>query len=202
MKLSKMAKITKGGAIDIFKNNILHNQFVLYFVFIISLFYLFYFSVVNDYTLVAIFILTGWITSFFSKNMVVILCISLVVSFLLRQGTTGLEGFEDSADSSSSSKSSSPSSSSGSNSLKTMPTPTDIQKTLENSKADISPEKLDKLKDSYKELYDVGTKLLGTQEQIIEKFGTIEPHIKQAEDLVEQMNKAVDSMKTITTNPS
>lgn len=208
MNLSKTAKRMKGGAIEIFKNNILHNSIVLYSLFILSLLYLLYFSTINDYSLVAIFVLTGFITSFFSKNMVVILCISLIVSFLLRQGTRDLEGFEERKESmtpletapikAEPSKSSSPGLNDEISMVKAESE--DLKKTLnalDSSKTKLPPEELEQLKDSYKELHSVGTKLLGTQEKIIQNFEKIEPLIKDAENLVDSMNKAVDNMKTI-----
>jgi hypothetical protein len=216
-----------GAAIEIFKNNILHNPIVLYFIFAISLLYLFYFSAVNDYSLVAIFILTGVVTSFFSKNMVVILCISLVVSFLLKHaGKHALEGFQEGNEdekekdkegmlspleaSNVGNGSSVTSKYAGS---KTNEIDADISKmkseqtqlkntmdALDSKKVNLPPEQLEMLKDSYKELHSVGTKLLGTQEKIITNFEKIEPLIKDAEKLVDQMNGAVDNMKTIVQN--
>lgn len=221
-KSSKSKTMKGGAAMEIFKNNILHNSFVLYFIFAISLLYLFYFSAVNDYSLVAIFILTGVITSFFSKNMVVILCISLVVSFLLKHaGKHSLEGFQDGEDEKEkeglspldSSKYTGGSSSSLSTKYsgsKTGDIDTDITKmkseqtdlkntidALDSKKVNLPPAQLEMLKDSYKELHSVGTKLLGTQEKIITNFEKIEPLIKDAEKLVDQMNGAVDNMKNI-----
>jgi chromosome segregation ATPase len=68
---------------------------------------------------------------------------------------------------------------------------------IESSKTKLPAEDLEKLKDSYKDLHSVGTKLLGTQEKIIQNFEKIEPMIRDAENLVVQMNGAVDNMKTI-----
>jgi hypothetical protein len=193
------SKQIKGGAIETFKNNILHNPLVLYFVFFLSLLYLFYFSALNDFSLIAIFILTGFITSFFSKNMVVILCISLVVSFLLRQPSKDLEGFED-KEPMVPLESSPVSGAIESDISKVKTEKKDLEgtiKQLDASKAQLPPADLEKLKDSYKELHSVGTQLLGTQEKIIANFQKIEPLIKDAENLVEKMNSAVDNMKTI-----
>jgi len=56
---------------------------------------LFYLGTSNDIWTIAIFVLTGFLTSFFSKNMVVILCIALVVSSIIKYGTPkeSFEGF-------------------------------------------------------------------------------------------------------------
>jgi hypothetical protein len=76
---------------------ILNNKFVLYFVLILALSDLLFLSVAKEYSSVAIFLLTGFVSSFFSKNMMVIMCIAMVVTNILRYGT-GIrmnEGFEE-----------------------------------------------------------------------------------------------------------
>ena len=80
-------------------NAIIHNKFVLYLVLIISLFNLFYLSVERDMVTIVIFILVGLLTSFFSKNMLVIMVIALTISSILKYGTRiRREGFEEEAD--------------------------------------------------------------------------------------------------------
>jgi hypothetical protein len=79
-------------------NGMLHNKILLYAVFIFSLLNLFIFVNTGNYTHVAIFILIGFITSFFSKNMLVILLLSLILTNILKYGSTLNEGFEEGAD--------------------------------------------------------------------------------------------------------
>lgn len=80
-------------------NAIIHNKFVLYLVLIISLFNLFYLSVERDMVTIVIFILVGLLTSFFSKNMLVIMVIALTISSILKYGTRiRREGFEEEGD--------------------------------------------------------------------------------------------------------
>jgi len=79
-------------------NGILHNKILLYAVFIFSLLNLFVFVNTGNYNHVAIFILIGFITSFFSKNMLVILLLSLILTNILKYGSTLNEGFEEGAD--------------------------------------------------------------------------------------------------------
>ena len=70
------------------KNNaILHNRFVLYFIFFISLGNLFYLTMESDVFSIMTFVLIGFITSFFSKNMIVILVIALAMTNILKFGT-------------------------------------------------------------------------------------------------------------------
>jgi hypothetical protein len=86
------------NVIDIKTDFLLHNVFVLYFFFIVSIFYLFYLSFKGNVLSASIFILIGFLTSFFSKNMIVILFISLTFTYLLQLSDLNdynLEGFTD-----------------------------------------------------------------------------------------------------------
>lgn len=87
-----------GGALE---KNILYNRWVLYFIGIIALLDLIYLLAANDMYSVVIFLLTGFLTTFFSKNMVVILSLAMSVSFVFKYGTKiEHEGFnsEETAD--------------------------------------------------------------------------------------------------------
>jgi hypothetical protein len=76
--------------------SLLSNRGILYIIFVLAIGNLFYLGTSNDIWTIAIFVLTGFLTSFFSKNMVVILCIALVVSSIIKYGiqTSSSEGFE------------------------------------------------------------------------------------------------------------
>ena len=78
--------------------DILHNRYILYIIFFIALGNLLSFAYVNDYYSVSIFVLLAFLTTFFSKNMIVILFVATVFSNLIRYGTRKLhiEGFTDS----------------------------------------------------------------------------------------------------------
>jgi hypothetical protein len=79
-------------------NDLLHNKVLLYAVFIFSLLNLFLFANTGNYIYVAIFMLIGFITSFFSKNMMVILLLSLILTNILKYGSSLNEGFEEGTD--------------------------------------------------------------------------------------------------------
>ena len=84
---SMFSKITKKtGKMTTLSHDLLHNQFVLYFIFIIAVANLFHFVFANDIMSVGTFIATGLLTSFFSKNMIVIMVISIVVTHVIRIG--------------------------------------------------------------------------------------------------------------------
>ena len=66
---------------------ILHNRFVLYFVLFLALADLLFLAMGREFISVAVFILSGFVTSFFSKNMMVIMCVALVITNILKYGT-------------------------------------------------------------------------------------------------------------------
>lgn len=79
---------------------ILQNPFVLYFVLAIALGDLLYLSVSGNFTFIAIFMLIGFLATFFSKNMVVILVIAMAATSIIQFGarsaiSEGMEGEEE-----------------------------------------------------------------------------------------------------------
>jgi|UniRef100_A0A6C0F365 hypothetical protein len=87
MKLSNASVILKDTG------KILHNRTVLYFVLFLAIANLLILAVGNEYKYISVFFLTGFVTSFFSKNMMVIMCIAMVITNILKFGTVN-EGFE------------------------------------------------------------------------------------------------------------
>jgi hypothetical protein len=88
MKLSNTSFILKDTG------KILHNRAVLYFVLFLAIANLLILAVGNEYKYVSVFFLTGFVTSFFSKNMMVIMCIAMVITNILKFGTVN-EGFKE-----------------------------------------------------------------------------------------------------------
>ncbi|NBO24656.1 MAG: hypothetical protein EBU93_05435 [Chlamydiae bacterium] len=79
--------------------NVLKSRIILYLFFFASLIQLFLFSMSGDLTVAALFILTGFLVSFFSKNMIVVLCLALVVSNIFKYGLVNTtEGFKEEID--------------------------------------------------------------------------------------------------------
>lgn len=76
--------------------SLLYNKYVLYVSFIICLINLLIWMFSGEFIHVTIFLLVGYLTSFFSKNMIVILVISLVVSNVVKSGSNiVLEGMDN-----------------------------------------------------------------------------------------------------------
>jgi uncharacterized membrane protein len=71
----------------------LYCRWILYIVFVLAIGNIYYLLLSGDYFTLAIFVLVAFLTTFFSKNMVVILCISLVISTIIKsvQLKEGLE---------------------------------------------------------------------------------------------------------------
>lgn len=75
--------------------SLLYNKYVLYVSFIICFMNLLIWMFSGEFVHVAVFLLVGYLTSRFSKNMIVILVISLVVSNVFKSGSNiVLEGME------------------------------------------------------------------------------------------------------------
>ena len=66
---------------------LLKSRIILYFLFILSISHLYFFTVMGDYVYAIIFLLVGFLVSFFSKNMIVIMIFALAISYTLRYGT-------------------------------------------------------------------------------------------------------------------
>ena len=75
----------------------LNNKWILYFVLFVSIVDLFNFFTIGDTTAIAIFIVVGFLTTYFSKNMLVILVISIAVTHIARYGNASLEGMDSEA---------------------------------------------------------------------------------------------------------
>ena len=75
----------------------LNHPFVLYFVLMVALANLLYLSVDGNMAFAAVFLLVGFLTSFFSKNMTVILVIAIVATNVLQfgSGVRASEGFAE-----------------------------------------------------------------------------------------------------------
>ena len=85
-KVTSMLPSTSGG--------FLTNKWFLYLVLFSAVFDLFYFYGKGDMYALTIFFIIGFLASFFSKNMVVILVLAIALTHLIRYGKNLSEGFE------------------------------------------------------------------------------------------------------------
>lgn len=94
--LNKVAQKLSVGRI--LNTSILHNKLLLYVVFLMLLVNMYSQLVIGNYRFLATVFLIGFLTSQFTKNMMVIMFISLTVANALRRIWTGTEGFESKED--------------------------------------------------------------------------------------------------------
>lgn len=79
--------------------SILYNKYLLYFIFVLAFGNMMQFTMQKDYTSLFLFVLIAFLTSFFSKNMVVILLIGVVFTNIVKYGTSiRIEGFDEEDD--------------------------------------------------------------------------------------------------------
>ena len=69
--------------------DVIYNKYVLYVVFLIALLNLLYAAVENNYLYCVLFVLIGFLTSFFSKNMTVILTITIASATIISNIVVG-----------------------------------------------------------------------------------------------------------------
>jgi hypothetical protein len=144
------------------KINILHNRVILYFVLFLSTINLVSYGLVRDYFTPTIFIIVAMITSFFSKNMTVILSIALVSCNILKQGSKIRlnEGMETSDTKGDATDGPTPTDSEVANSVETKNKMKD-DKAKDDTMKDDNVKNIKIIEDKYKELLMLQDKTLG-----------------------------------------
>lgn len=87
-------KLFKSDKVQSKNHVVLHNIYILYLIFVIALGDFLYLVYTGDLYSATIFILVGFLTYFFSKNMIVILFIALAITNIIKCGRCSEEGFE------------------------------------------------------------------------------------------------------------
>jgi hypothetical protein len=168
--------------------NVIYNKYVLYFVFFIALMSLYINAVKQDYMYCTIFILVGFIATFFNKNITVVLVIALIFATLLSSIISGknmsLEGFEEKDGEDGMEKNGAEKNGSeeenGMNQAKPV-----------TKKEKPTPSKLmDNLREHALDLQE-------TQKDIINGFQKIEPYMDRAESLIESIQKTAENIKKL-----
>jgi hypothetical protein len=77
---------------------ILYNKWVLYFIFVVGIYDVIHFYQRGNVVAVAIFVIVGFLTSFFSKNMIVVIVSAIAVSHIFAYGNKMTEGLENGED--------------------------------------------------------------------------------------------------------
>ena len=74
---------------------ILYNKWVLYFIFVVGIYDVIHFYQRGNVLAVAIFVIVGFLTSFFSKNMIVVIVTAIAVTHIFAYGNKMTEGLEN-----------------------------------------------------------------------------------------------------------
>jgi len=73
----------------------LYNKALLYFIFAISFGNFMLEMIAGDMYFIIVYLLVGFLTTFFNKNMIVVLLMSCIFANILKYGAQSVEGFED-----------------------------------------------------------------------------------------------------------
>lgn len=180
------------------QNSILHNRFVLYFVFFVALSNLFISAFQKDFLFCTYFILIGFILTFFNKNMIVVLILTIVFANILRISSVsqrdgfGIEGMEDKE----------AGKEGADETLQYTEIEDDKKSKTESDKKPAAAASTDKKNDKSKsDMVDSikkdAEKLIDTQNKIIGGFEKIDPYMKQAEQLIEKIDSTAKQIETI-----
>lgn len=88
-------------SINIGGSGFLHNKALLYFIFVISFGNFMLELMSGDFYFIIIYLLIGFLTTFFNKNMIVVLLMSAIFANILKYGAQSVEGFDGEIDASS-----------------------------------------------------------------------------------------------------
>ncbi len=146
----------------------LNHPVVLYFVLLVALGNLLYLSVAGKYEFVAIFLMIGFITSFFSKNMTVIMVLALVATSVIQFGSVaGIEGLENKEP--------------------------EKKEEAEEEAEEKDDKEEEKEKEEKKPAEEKALeKVADKQKDLVDKIEKMEPALKQIESFVERLGKFAD----------
>lgn len=167
--------------------SLLHNTFVLYFILFISVAYLFFFMQTGNFRSVFVFLLVGFLTSFYSKNMIVVLTCALIGTRIistmdsLHEGLETKEGIADKKKNKDVKKS-----------KKNGEESSEEDETIDEELEGVSNKEIKELLSDKKIRQDIQEDLQGmlkTQEQMIEGMSKLEPLIDKAEKFRQKYQK-------------
>ena len=191
---------------QLFKFNtksVLYNRYVLYVIALLSLINILYLAINNDFNSVIVFITIGFLTSFFSKNMIIVLSIALLFTHALNYAKHmyNIEGMSDNKNknendddnNNNNDDNNDETENDDNNKLEESDKLEDIEKDIKNSEYDNQKLKdkqaaYDKLKDDFNEFQDIQSHILGNMKEI-------EPLLNKAESFIEKFESYKTSGK-------
>ena len=136
-------------------NNILHNRFILYFILIVSILNIIGFATSGNLLSPVIFVLVGFLTTFFSKNMLVILMVSLLITNILNYGdVSNMEGMDNETD-----------------------------KSKEDTKSkEPTDDEINEMKEKYSELFELQNTILDGMDKVTQSLDKAEPILNKLKE--------------------
>lgn len=177
-------------------NPILQSRLVLYVLFFFSVLTLFGFALNREYVFAIIFIIVGFLTSFFSKNMIVILFLSLAVTNIIIQGLRGQLGAqkegmadqgEEEEEESVSQLGDAPDAAPGAKQDKPQEKVEPMETLLESDKGGKSSEKINKRMSSEAQAKKEIKNLLDLQLKLMTGVNSIQPIMKEVEGAINDL---------------
>lgn len=180
--------------------SILHNKYLLWAIFILSLANLYYKMVSGNLMFLIRFLLIGFVASFFSRNMLVILFLALAFTNLLEHGMRSVsEGMETKSGEEEEEKEGAEDMAEGEVAPPKEPTETADKEKKSTTKKSLTEEKQENeiAQEGIQDLTDSAEELLKIQKDVLKNFDVIEPKMKRAETLIGKMNKVAEQMQNI-----
>jgi hypothetical protein len=214
-KVGNMLKSSQKSFLKLNAGSLLHNCYVMYFILFLAISDLLVLAVGREYMFIIIFLIVGFLTSFFSKNMMVIMLVAIVATNILRSGSKitlseglenkdgeegQLENLENKYDDDTQIESLENAEGEQIENLETAEGDAQYIENLENAEEESKTESFDlKTKkatslDGYpiaglNVLGDQTSQLISTQQKLMENMKTLEPMLSQAEKFMSQFDK-------------
>ena len=154
--MDKMLRTIKSSTFLKSGNNILHNRFILYFILLVSILNIIGFATSGNLLSPVIFVLIGFLTTFFSKNMLVVLIVPLLITNMLNYGSSDMEGMDNEED--------------------------DKSKEDKNSKEPPSDDELNEMKENYSELFELQNNILDGMDKVTQSLDKAEPILNKLKE--------------------
>jgi hypothetical protein len=183
--------------------SILYNKYLLYALFFMAIFQLFHAIMGNQFIFSAYFLLIGIVISFFSKNMIVILTLTMAIATILKTAFVGtaLEGMETKDPDMEAE---------GMEEAKldiTTVDPKEVAESMETKKkgkdsskkgsSDSTSSSSDEKVELMETVKKDAKELVSTQQKILDGFETIQPYMDKAEDLLLRLNSTAQTLQKI-----
>jgi len=167
--------------------SLLHNRFVLYIIAFLAIIDILYLANGKDFNSVIVFVIVGFLTSFFSKNMIVVLLVAIIATHAIKYANGMLrregmedkkkkEGMEDDADADAGAD----------DDVDDDASPASIEADLADlgNTDEQDKDKVKEKKETYDKLKDDFTEFQGIQENILGNMKEIEPLLNKAETFI------------------